>query len=188
MQNLWNLTALGATWLMSNISNLYQKWVNGEELTEAEHAVLAPVIEGYCDQNDIAEQWSGEPFAYAGEYVSTDFVSSENVLVKEVYNYTADLSFPVCGYYRYGPYSDDYSYYCLDFLYLYQKCGQEQGLRAYEVFLFEDGSSLAVYDNGYTELVEEGHIVENVQKKQHLYERIKERITVCGREKVCICD
>ena len=75
-----------------------------------------------------------------------------------------------------------------DFLYLYQKCGQEQGLRAYEVFLFEDGSSLAVYDNGYTELVEEGHIVENVQKKQHLYERIKERITVCGREKVCICD
>ncbi len=133
MQNLWNLTALGATWLMSNISNLYQKWVNGEELTEAEHAVLAPVIEGYCDQNDIAEQWSGEPFAYAGEYVSTDFVSSENVLVKEVYNYTADLSFPVCGYYRYGPYSDDYSYYCLDFLYLYQgkviNCSKFDGSR-----------------------------------------------------------
>lgn len=71
-----------------------------------------------------------------------------------------------------------------DFQYLYKKCGQEQGLRAYEVFLFEDRSSLAVYDNGYTELVENGHIIENAQKKRNLYEKISSRITVCDCENI----
>ncbi|MDE6626428.1 MAG: hypothetical protein K2K56_08670 [Lachnospiraceae bacterium] len=71
-----------------------------------------------------------------------------------------------------------------DFHYLYQKCGQEQGLRAYEVFLFEDRTRLAIYDNGYTELVENDHIVEDEQKKRCLYERIKTRISVCECDKV----
>lgn len=71
-----------------------------------------------------------------------------------------------------------------DFQYLYRKCGQEQGLRAYEVFLFEDRSSLAIYDNGCTELTENDHIVEDEQKKRRLYERIKTRITVCDCDKV----
>lgn len=73
-----------------------------------------------------------------------------------------------------------------DFQYLYRKCGQEQGLRAYEVFFFEDGSSLAVYDNGYAELAENNHIIEDVQKKRHLYECIKTRITVCDCDKVLV--
>lgn len=59
LQNLWNFTALGATWMYDNLSKLYRKWVNGEPLTEAEQAVLKPVIEGSCDQYDIARQWSG---------------------------------------------------------------------------------------------------------------------------------
>ncbi|MDE7177470.1 MAG: hypothetical protein K2O59_06600 [Lachnospiraceae bacterium] len=67
-----------------------------------------------------------------------------------------------------------------DFQYLYKKCGQEKGLRAYEVFIFEDQSRLAIYDNGYIELVENDQIVEDEQKKGHLYEQIKTRITVCG--------
>lgn len=71
-----------------------------------------------------------------------------------------------------------------DFQYLYKKCGQEQGLRAYEVFLFEDQIRLAIYDNGYTELVENDHIVEDKQKKMHLYERIKSRVTVCDLDRV----
>lgn len=71
-----------------------------------------------------------------------------------------------------------------DFQYLYKKCGQEQGLRGYEVFFFEDQSGLAIYDNGYTELAEDDHITENEQKKRHLYERIKTRITVCDCDKV----
>ena len=96
MQNLWNLTALGATWLMSNISNLYQKWVNGEELTEAEHAVLAPVIEGYCDQNDIAEQWSGAPFFYSANFkASYTTESPKNHMVRND-TFTLDSSTPHC--------------------------------------------------------------------------------------------
>lgn len=71
-----------------------------------------------------------------------------------------------------------------DFQYLYKKCEQEQGLRAYEVFLFEDQTKLAIYDDGYTELEENDHIVEDEQKKRRLYEQIKTRITVCDCEKV----
>ncbi len=97
MQNLWNLTALGATWLMSNISNLYQKWVNGEELTEAEHAVLAPVIEGYCDQNDIAEQWSGEPFRYISD-VTFYSVSLDGKIYYSIYENAGTSNMPVCSY------------------------------------------------------------------------------------------
>ena len=57
-------------------------------------------------------------------------------------------------------------------------------MRAFEVFLFEDHISLAVYDNGYTELSENGHIVKDAGKKRGLYERIKDRITVCDHDKV----
>lgn len=95
MQNLWNLTALGATWLMSNISSLYQKWVNGEELTEAEHAVLAPVIDGYCDQNDIAGQWSGEPYtAVFGLHYTT---TTKKGSVSYNYDLSSEFSAPICG-------------------------------------------------------------------------------------------
>lgn len=97
MQNLWNLTALGATWLMSNISSLYQKWVNGEELTEAEHAVLAPVIDGYCDQNDIAKQWSGEMFPYSATIDSSYYTDSPVVCTDK---YTIDSNMPHCAVYR----------------------------------------------------------------------------------------
>lgn len=62
LQDLCNFTALGATWLYANLSELYQKWVNGEPLTEAEQAVLAPVIEASCDQYGIARQWGGQGY------------------------------------------------------------------------------------------------------------------------------
>lgn len=71
-----------------------------------------------------------------------------------------------------------------DFHYLYKKCGQEQSLKAFEVFLFEEQTKLAVYDNGYTELAENDHVVEDEQKKRCLYERIKTRVTVCDFDKV----
>lgn len=96
MQNLWNFTALGATWLMSNIENLYQKWVNGEELTEAEHAVLAPVIDGYCDQNDIAKQWSGEVFPYSAAIDFSYYTDSPVVCTDK---YTIDSNLPHCAVY-----------------------------------------------------------------------------------------
>ncbi|MDE7282846.1 MAG: hypothetical protein K2N85_04580 [Lachnospiraceae bacterium] len=59
-----SFTALGSVWFYDTASKLYQKWVNGEELTEAEAAVIEPFVSGYCNQYDIAAQWSGESFAY----------------------------------------------------------------------------------------------------------------------------
>lgn len=59
-----SFTALGATWFYDAASKLYQKWTGGEELTETEAAVIEPFVAGYCNQYDIAAQWSGEPFAY----------------------------------------------------------------------------------------------------------------------------
>lgn len=93
-----SLTPLGATWLADCLSSLYQKWVNGEELTEAEHAVLAPVIEGYCDQNDIAEQWSGEAFSYAAKS-HVGYTGYDKRYVTIDYDYSFLSSTPVCAYY-----------------------------------------------------------------------------------------
>lgn len=63
MQNLWNFTALGATWAMTHLEDLYRKWVNGEELTPAEQTALEPLISATCNQYDIAAQWNGN-FTY----------------------------------------------------------------------------------------------------------------------------
>lgn len=67
-----------------------------------------------------------------------------------------------------------------DFQYLYKKCGQDQGLQAYEAFIFEDGSKLAIYENGHVELVENDVIVENDSKKDALFSLIEGRVTVCA--------
>lgn len=138
MQNLWNLTALGATWLMSNISNLYQKWVNGEELTEAEHAVLAPVIEGYCDQNDIAEQWSGELFSYSAtvnfSYIGTDRLENPSYPVVCIDKYTIDFNRPHCGYY----YEHGFWRY-IEFYYLNESGGMSSAKMDYELIRYNNG-------------------------------------------------
>lgn len=54
-----------ATFFVGTLSKLYQKWVNGDELTESEQAALKPLMEAGVDQNDIAKQWSGEMFDYS---------------------------------------------------------------------------------------------------------------------------
>ena len=96
MQDLWNMTALGATWLMSNISSLYQKWVNGVEMTEAEHAVLAPIIDKYCDQHDIEAQWSGEPYNSSSQ-ISFSYITS-GMQALNVYEHSGISRIPVCAY------------------------------------------------------------------------------------------
>lgn len=139
MQNLWNLTALGATWLMSNISNLYQKWVNGEALTEAEHAVLAPVIDGCCDQYDIAKQWSGEVFPYSStadySYMGTDRLGNPSYPVVCINKYTIDFNRPHCGYYyEYGVWR------YIEFYYLNESGGMSSAKMDYELFRYDNGN------------------------------------------------
>lgn len=71
-------TAMGAVWFYDQASKLYQKWVNGEELTEAEAAVFDSLTEGtFSDYESIQNpdgtyhvtgyfywsNWSGKPNA-----------------------------------------------------------------------------------------------------------------------------
>ena len=60
-----SFTAMGATWLYDTCSNIYNKWVNGDELTPAEQAVIEPLnIIGGVNPLEIAKQWSGEGYKY----------------------------------------------------------------------------------------------------------------------------
>ena len=72
-----------------------------------------------------------------------------------------------------------------DFQYLYRKTGNEQGLLAFEVFLFEEGYKLAIYSNGVTELylTESDYRLNDIQMKEELLSRVKNEITVCSIEK-----
>ena len=91
-----SFSALGATWFADSISKLYQKWVNGDELTEAEQTVLKPLMEAGIDQNDIAKQWSGEPFSYSASITQSYTTKSPVYSRIETSNYTGDFTFPVC--------------------------------------------------------------------------------------------
>lgn len=93
LQNLVQLTPLAATWLFDQASNLYHKWINGEEMTDAEMAVLEPVILGSCDQYDVAAQWSGESFVY-NAFVNVFKSSGTN----DVYQLSSTFKIPVAGY------------------------------------------------------------------------------------------
>lgn len=88
-----SFTALGATWFYDTASKLYQKWTGGEELTEAEAAVIEPFVSDYCNQYDIAAQWSGEPFAYEAYF---SYVKDEGVYT---YNILGSHTRPVVGYF-----------------------------------------------------------------------------------------
>lgn len=94
-----SFTALGATWFADSASKLYQKWVNGEELTEKEQTALKPLMEAGVDQNDIKQQWSGEPFPYTFDFNVSYIVG--NSVINRCQHFTADLSTPVCGVYNY---------------------------------------------------------------------------------------
>lgn len=73
-----------------------------------------------------------------------------------------------------------------DFRYLYRKTGNERGLLAFEVFLFEEGCKLAVFADGSTELYEtktECRLADG-EKKAALLEKIRTQITVCDTEQI----
>lgn len=93
-----SFTALGATWFADSISKLYQKWVNDEELTESEQAVLKPLMEAGVDQNDIKQQWSGEPFTYTADF-NAGYLGSNGVYTTLDYNASCISSVPICVYY-----------------------------------------------------------------------------------------
>lgn len=74
-----------------------------------------------------------------------------------------------------------------DFKYLYAKRGYEQGLLAFEAFVFEGKYKLGIFSNGQTELfsiIDEQ--IEDNELKKHLLNEIKEYITVCNLDVVTL--
>ncbi|MBD5522031.1 MAG: hypothetical protein HDR03_12585 [Lachnospiraceae bacterium] len=92
-QYVGDFFALGSTWLIAHSSELYQKWINGEEMTDAELAAIEPLVSGYCNQYDVAAQWSGETFGYS---VDVDFVRDSGS--HEIYYMSSSYNLPVAGY------------------------------------------------------------------------------------------
>lgn len=108
-QLVGGFTALGATWLIDSAKKLYQKWVNGEELTEAEAAVFEPILSGYVTDADIADQWSGESFEYIFNY--DYFTKNQSIIVRNIGTVSAECNYPVAASVENGRY---YRFLCLD--------------------------------------------------------------------------
>lgn len=92
-KNVGGALTAGAAWLVDNAARLYQKWVNGEEMTEAELAAIEPLVSGYCNQYDVAAQWSGESYVYSS---TVDFIGLSGGINK--YNLSSSYNLPVAGY------------------------------------------------------------------------------------------
>jgi len=71
-----------------------------------------------------------------------------------------------------------------DFHYLYKKAGKERELQAFEVFIFQSGYKLAIYENGEIEafLIQGDELVEDDELVQELLCKVHDHITVCDRD------
>ena len=70
-----------------------------------------------------------------------------------------------------------------DFKYLYKRANNEQGLLAFEVFIFENGYKLAIYADGIVELylARTDMEVSDTGMRMRLWEEIRDKITVCKK-------
>lgn len=96
-KNVGGALTAGAAWLVDNAARLYRKWVNGEEMTEAELAAIEPLVSGYCNQYDVAAQWNGS-FTYSGVGGYSYVIGGRTY--EYSYDYTLVRDLPVCGYYH----------------------------------------------------------------------------------------
>lgn len=70
-----------------------------------------------------------------------------------------------------------------DFKYLYKRANNEQGLLAFEVFIFEKGYKLAIYADGTVELYysKTDTEVSDTEIRGRLWEEVRDKITVCEK-------
>jgi len=73
-----------------------------------------------------------------------------------------------------------------DFRYLYQSTGNAHGLLAFEVFIFDEGYKLAVFEDGMLELYETrtDRRVRDTRIMSRLLDEVRNRITVCEPEQI----
>ena len=120
-QYVGNFFALGSTWVIAHASELYRKWVNGEEMTETELAAIEPLISGYCNQYDVAAQWSGASFDYVCDIkYSYDLHNNNTGKFIDHRDYVLKLhstfSFPVAAYYHLDVDENSGKSYVIEFL------------------------------------------------------------------------
>ena len=65
-----------------------------------------------------------------------------------------------------------------DFHYLYSKIDCSQALNAFEAFVFEDGFILAIYENGYSELLKDYKVITDSVLKKELEKIVSSHVTV----------
>ena len=66
---------------------------------------------------------------------------------------------------------------------MYKRANNEQGLLAFEVFIFENGYKLAIYADGIVELylARTDMEVSDTGMRMRLWEDIRDKITVCKK-------
>ena len=120
-QYVGNFLALGATWVISHASELYQKWVNGEEMTEAELAAIEPFVSGFCNQYDVAAQWSGMSFDYDATFKFQGYWGT-NGLYSDINHFYGTFNKPLAAVYRSEVNSDGRTVYRFE-IYTLDKVG-----------------------------------------------------------------
>ena len=65
-----------------------------------------------------------------------------------------------------------------DFKYIYRLLEAEQGLLAFELFIFENGYEIVIYSDGMVELYFNEHKIDEKKIQESLYDEIKDYITV----------
>ena len=68
-----------------------------------------------------------------------------------------------------------------DFKYLYKILGAEQGLLAFELFIFENGYKVVIYSDGKIELYLDENKINKIEMQQYLYNVVKGYVTVVRR-------
>lgn len=75
-----------------------------------------------------------------------------------------------------------------DFQYLYRNTGNDRGLMAFEVFIFDEGYKLAVFADGKVELylAKSDKKIRDYLIMNRLLDEIRNSITVCDLKKICL--
>lgn len=90
--------ALGGVWLTDLASKWYNNYVN-DSMSDADKAVLEPIISGRFTDAEIAKQWSGEPYKIITqvriEYDYIKYPSKEKEHRIDIYSYENEVNYPV---------------------------------------------------------------------------------------------
>lgn len=104
MTHVAQFTALGATWFTTNAKNIYQEWCDildgwkGKDTPIPQNNVLYNNFPQTVSDADIAAQWSGEGYDYAGNGYATFLSSNGDFRYRFDITLYQNISVPIAGY------------------------------------------------------------------------------------------